>query len=75
MSSKWMIQKWTTGELDALVKNLGGEKVARKIQRGEMKVSFEDVIKVLFDKIESAKAGDGNRFRQPHPAIAWVSEY
>jgi len=45
-----MIQDWTTGELNALVKNLGGEEVARKIQRGEVKVSFEDVVKVLFDK-------------------------
>jgi len=45
-----MIQDWTTGELNALVKNLGGEEVARKIQRGEAKVSFEDVVKVLFDK-------------------------
>jgi len=50
MSSKWMIQDWTTGELNALVKNLGGEEVARKIQRGEAKVSFEDVVKVFFDK-------------------------
>ena len=50
MSSKWMIQNWTTGELNALVKNLGGDEVARKIQRGEVKISFEDAIKVLFDK-------------------------
>tara|TARA_Y100000031_G_scaffold70831_1_gene78512 strand:- start:10251 stop:11177 length:927 start_codon:yes stop_codon:yes gene_type:complete len=53
MSSKWMIQDWTTGELNALVKNLGGEKVARKIQGGEVKVSSEDVAdvaKVFFDK-------------------------
>ena len=50
MSSKWMIQDWTTGELNALVKNLGGEEVARKIQRGEARISFEDVVKVLFDK-------------------------
>jgi len=50
MSSKWMIQDWTTGELNALVKNLGGEEVARKIQRGEAKVSFEDAIRLFFDK-------------------------
>lgn len=50
MSEKeWMTQHWTTGDLNALVKNLG-EKVARKIQRGEGKVRFEDVVKVLFDK-------------------------
>jgi len=45
-----MIQNWTTGELNALVKNLGGEEVARKIQRGGVRVNFEDVLKVLFDK-------------------------
>ncbi|MBD3282397.1 MAG: hypothetical protein GF387_02195 [Candidatus Portnoybacteria bacterium] len=50
MSSKWTIQDWTTGELNALVKNLGGNKVARKIQRGEVKISFEDIVKTLFDK-------------------------
>lgn len=50
MSSKWMIQDWTTGELNALVKNLGGEEVARKIQRGEVRISFEDVVKAFFDK-------------------------
>ena len=46
----WMIQNWTTGELNALVKNLGGEEVARKIQKGEVKVSLEEAIKMLFDK-------------------------
>jgi len=50
MSNKWKIQDWTTGELNSLVKNLGGEDVARKIQKGEVKVSFEDVVKTLFDK-------------------------
>ncbi len=48
MSSKWTIQNWTTGELNALVKNLGGERVARKIQKG--KVSLEGAVKTLFDK-------------------------
>ena len=50
MNSKSMIQNWTTGELNALVKNLGGEKVAKKIQRGEVRVSFENITNVLFDK-------------------------
>jgi len=49
MSERWMIQGWTNGELNALVKNLG-EETARKIQRGEVKVSLEEVMKVLFDK-------------------------
>ncbi|MDD5043650.1 MAG: hypothetical protein PHD51_03190 [Patescibacteria group bacterium] len=50
MGNKWMTQDWTTGDLNALVKNLGGEKVARKIQRGEVKVMFKDVMEVFFDK-------------------------
>lgn len=50
MSSKWMIKDWTTGELNALVKNLGGEEVARKIQRGEARVYLTEILKTLFDK-------------------------
>lgn len=77
MSSKWMIQNWTTGELNALVKNLGGEEIARKIQKGEVKVSLEDVLKMLFDKHGrripeglSANVRDANRdFRLDQPQL------
>lgn len=83
MSNKWMIQDWTTGELNALVKNLGGEEVARKIQREEIKVSFEDVVKVLFDKHGrripkglKANVCDANRnFRLDQPKLETKVDY
>lgn len=50
MDDKWMIMNWTTGALNALVKNLGGEDIARKIQRGEVRVRLEEIIRTLFDK-------------------------
>ena len=49
MSKDWMIKDWTTGELNALVKNCGQE-VARRIQQGGVRVIIEDIIKKLFDK-------------------------
>jgi hypothetical protein len=56
MSDKWMTQDWTTGELNALVKNLG-EPIARRVQRGELAAKEQDgtiilekVVKPLFDK-------------------------
>jgi len=33
----WMTQDWTTGQLNALVKNLGGDKIARGINDGTVK--------------------------------------
>lgn len=50
MKIKWLTRNWTIGDLNALVKNLGEEEIGRKIQRGEVKVSFEDAVKTLFDK-------------------------
>ena len=50
MSNGWMTKNWTTGELNALVKNLGGESIARGIQKGEIKINPKNVMKVLFDK-------------------------
>ncbi len=50
MNKGWTIQNWTTGELNALVKNLGGEEMARKVQRGEVRVNFKEALKVLFNK-------------------------
>jgi hypothetical protein len=83
MSNRWTIQGWTTGDLNALVKNLGGEEVARKIQRGEVKVSVEDVLKVLFDKHGrripeglSASVCDANRdFRLDQPKLDAELDY
>lgn len=45
-----MIQDWVIGDLNALVKNLGGEEIARRIQRGEVSIKLEEVVKLLFDK-------------------------
>lgn len=39
----WMTQDWTTGQLNALVKNLGGEKVARGILDGTVKFVVSSV--------------------------------
>jgi hypothetical protein len=83
MSKEFMIRDWTTGDLNALVKNLGGEEIARKIQRGEMKANFEDVAKVLFDKYGrriseglSANACDANRnFRFDQPKLKAEVDY
>lgn len=49
MGDRWTIQDWTTGDLNALVKNLG-EDVARSIKRGGVEVSVEEVVNKLFDK-------------------------
>ncbi len=49
MDAKWMIKDWTTGELNALVKNLG-EGTAREIQKGGVRVKLEKVERKLFDK-------------------------
>ena len=83
MSNKWMIQDWTTGELNALVKNLGGEEVARKIQREEIKVSFEDVVKVLFDKhgrripdkLQSSVCDANRDFRLDQPKLDTETDF
>ena len=50
MKKEWITQDWTTGDLNALVKNLGGEEIARKIQRGEVKINIEEIIEKFFDK-------------------------
>ncbi len=78
-----MTQDWTTGELNSLVKNLGGEKVARKIQKGEVKVSLEDALRALFDKHGrritegiSARVCDANKdFRLNQPKLKRDVDY
>lgn len=50
MKKGWMTRDWTIGDLNALVKNLGGEEAARKIQKGEVRVSLKDPLELLFDK-------------------------
>lgn len=75
-------QKWTTGDLNALVKNLG-EELARKIQRGEVSVRVEEILKTLFDKTgrripQSIKANvcDPDRgFNLVQPAMATLEDY
>jgi len=47
--NEWYTKKWTTGELNALVKILG-EETARKILKGEVGIRLEETIRMLFDK-------------------------
>ncbi len=83
MDDRWAIQNWTTGELNALVKNLGGEENARKIQRGEMGVKLEEAVKVLFDKngrripkdFKSAACDPDKDFCLVQPRLRSVADY
>ncbi len=50
MIDKWITQDFTQGQLNALVKNLGGVEVAMKILRGEVEVTLGEAIRVLFNK-------------------------
>ncbi|MFH1535763.1 MAG: hypothetical protein ABIC96_01680 [Patescibacteria group bacterium] len=76
MEAKWMTKDWTGGDLNALVKNLGGEAISRMIQRGDFKPKFKFTGDALFDnygrripKGLSAEVKDANwdyGFAQPN---------
>lgn len=82
MKDRWITQEWTTGDLNALVKNLG-EETAREVQRGEVRIRLEEVVKTLFDKNgrripEGLRANvcDPNRdFRLNQPRLVEVNHY
>lgn len=44
------IDHWSVGELNALIKNLGGEENARKILTNDFTVEIKEAVKKLFDK-------------------------
>lgn len=78
-----MIQDWTIGDLNALVKNLGGEEIARQIQKGGVKVVLEEALRTLFDKNGrrvpqglTASVCDANKdFRLNQPELAEETDY
>lgn len=46
--ARWAIKDWTQGELNALVKKLGGEKVARGILDGTVRFTVEMPVFALY---------------------------
>jgi len=56
----WITQDWTTGQLNALVKNLGGENIARGILNGAVK--FTVAAQKLLTKLTEVMVGGTEKF-------------
>jgi len=65
----WMTQDWTTGQLNALVKNIGGDKIARGILDGTVKFtvlkeSILNLIRTLWVSAQPAVTTSEDYFKE-----------